>query len=208
MPVEWRKQPPGEKYLELDWIQEKIPKSYSLDMSRGWCLRHPNTTFRYNPMVPARTALTAITGLMNNLSNRWQFTVKKVDEWIEISPSHPMYQSILRQKQDIIRQVKEGLAHVDRAISDVELLIHDQRKYKIILDFIANKDDHSLKAMFIDQVDVNLPEGVSLRSIAPRWPTIIADFMELGDDDDTKEKVQKKLGTSMAEAVVLATKLK
>jgi hypothetical protein len=62
--------------------------------------------------------------------------------------------------------------------------------------------------MFIDQVDVGLPEGVSLRSIAPRWPTIIADFMELTDEDDTRDKVQKKLETSMAEAVVLATKVK
>jgi len=208
MPVEWRKQKPGEKYLDFDWIQENIPQTHDEDMSRGWSLRHPNTTFRYNPTVPARTALTAITGLMNNLQNRWHFTVKKVDEYIEISPSHPMYQSIVRQKQDIIRQVKEGLSHVDRAISDVELLMHDRRKYKIILDFFANNDDHSLKAMFIDQVDVNLPEGVSLRSIAPRWPTIIADFMQLKDEDDTKEKVQKKLGTSMAEAVVLATKVK
>lgn len=208
MPVEWRKQKPGKKYLDFNWIHENIPKTHSEDMSRGWALRHPNTTFLYNPTVPARTALTAISGLVNNLQNRWHFTVKKVDEYIEISPSHPMYQSIIRQKQDIIRQVKEGLAHVDRAISDVELLMHDQRKYKIILDFIAKDDAHSLKAMFLDQVDVNLPEGVSLRSIAPRWPTIIADFMELDDDDDTKEKVQKKLGTSMAEAVVLTTKVK
>ena len=208
MPIEWRTKAPGEKYLEFDWIQEKIPKSYRDDMSRGWSLRHPNTTFRYNPTVPARTALTAITGLMNNLQNRWEFTVKKVDEYIEISPSHPMYQSIVRQKQDIIRQVKEGLAHVDRAISDVELLLHDQRKYKIILDFIAKKDDHSLKAMFIDQVDVNLPEGVSLRSIAPRWPTIIADFIGLTDEDDEVDKIMKKLGTSKAEAVVLTTKVK
>jgi len=209
MPVEWREQKPGEKYLDFDWIHENIKKMHPVeDMSRGWSLRHPNTTFRYNPTVPARTALTAITGLMNNLVNRWEFKVLKVDEWIEISPSHPMYQSIVRQKQDIIRQVKEGLAHVDRAISDVELLIHDQRKYREILDFFAENDEHSLKAMFIDQVDVNLPEGVSLRSIAPRWPTIIADFQLLDDEDDTKEKIKKKLETSMAEAVVLATKVR
>jgi len=209
MPVEWREFKPGTKYLDFDWIHENIPKMHpGEDMSRGWSLRHPNTTFRYNPTVPARTFLTTITGLMNSLDNRWDFNVVKVDEWIEISPSHPMYQSIVKQKQDIIRQVKEGLAHVDRAISDVELLIHDQRKYKIILSFFAKKDEHSLKAMFIDQVDVNLPEGVSLRSIAPRWPTIIADFQELTDEDDTKEKIKKKLDTSMAEAVVLATKVR
>lgn len=208
MPVKWREKAPGEKYLDFDWIHERIPTTHFGDMSRGWSLRHPNTTFRYNPTVPSRTALSSITGLMNNLQNRWQFTVKKVDEWIEVSPSHPMYQSIVRQKQDIIRQVKEGLAHVDRAISDVELLTHDYRKYKEILSFFETKDEHSLKSMFIDQVDVNLPEGVSLRSIAPRWPTIIADFMELDKEDNTVKKIMEKLKTSKAEAVVLTTKVK
>ena len=208
MPVEWRQQPPGEKYLDFDDIHLDIPRTHKGDMSRGWSLRHPNTTFRYNPMVPSRTALTALSILMNNLQNRWEFRVAKVDEYIEISPSHPMYQSVVRQKQDIIRQVKEGLAHVDRAISDVELLVHDRRKYKEILTFFEKKDEHSLKAMFIDQVDVSLPEGVSLRSIAPRWPTIIADFMDLDDEHDEPEKIMKKLGTSKAEAVVLATKVR
>lgn len=208
MPVEWRQQPPGKKYLDFDLIHLEIPGTKSMEMSRGWCLRHPNTTYKYNPTVPARTALSALSGLMNNLQNRWEFKVIKVDEYIEISPSHPMYQSIVRQKRDIIREVKEGLAHVDRAISDVELLMHDYRRYKEILYFFEKKDVHSLKAMFIDQVDVNLPEGVSLRSIAPRWPTIIADFMELNDEDDTVDMITKKLGTSKAEAVVLATKVR
>jgi hypothetical protein len=208
MPVEWREQTPGEKYLDFDWIDEQIPKTHFGDMSRGWCLRHPNTTFKYNPTVPAKVAMTALSGLMNNLQNRWDFRVYKVDEYIEISPSHPMFQSIVRQKQDIIRQVKEGLAQVDRAVSDVELLTHDRRRYKEILYFFEKKDEHSLKAMFIDQVDVNLPEGVSLRSIAPRWPTIIADFMELNPDEDKTDVIMKKLGTSKAEAVILATKMR
>jgi hypothetical protein len=87
-------------------------------------------------------------------------------------------------------------------------LTHDRRKYKEILFFFEKKDEHSLKAMFIDQVDVNLPEGVSLRSIAPRWPTIIADFMELDPDEDKTDIIMKKLGTSKAEAVILATKMR
>ncbi len=208
MPVEWREQTPGEKYLDFDWLHDQIPKTHFGDMSWGWSLRHPNTTYKYNPTVPARVALTALSGLMNNLQNRWQFRVYKVDEYTEISPSHPMYQSIIRQKQDIIRQVKEGLAQVDRAVSDVELLTHDYRRYKEILFFFEKKDEHSLRAMFIDQVDVNLPEGVSLRSIAPRWPTIIADFMELNPEDDKTDAITKKLGTSKAEAVILATKVR
>jgi hypothetical protein len=199
---------PEEKYLDFDFIHNTIPRVHNGDSSYGWCLRHPNTTFRYNPTVPSGTSLTVLTGLVNNLMNRWEFHVLKVDEWMEISPSHPYYQTMIRQKQDIIRQVKEGLATVDRAISDVELLMHDARRYKEILSFFSKKDEHSLKAMFIDQVDVNLPEGVSLRSIAPRWPTIIADFQQLDDEDDTPEKIMKKLEVSRAEAVVLATKVR
>jgi hypothetical protein len=207
MPVMWRSEI-GEKYLDFDYIHKQIPRAHEGDSSYGWCLRHPNTTFRYNPTIPSGNSLTALTGLVNNLQNRWEFNVVKVDEWLEVSPSHPYYQTIIRQKQDIIRQIKEGLATVDRAISDVELLMHDARKYKEILSFFAKKDEHSLKAIFVDQVDVNLPEGVSLRSIAPRWPTIIADFQQLDDEDDTMEKITKKLEVSKAEAVVLTTKVR
>jgi len=208
MVVKWREQPPGEKYLDFDWLHENMPRSGGEETSRGWALRHPQSTFRYNPTVPVRSTQQALIILVNNMKNRWEFNVVKVDEWTEISPSHPYYQTITKQKQELIRQVKEGLAQIDRAISDTELLMHDKRRYKEILSYIAEKDEHSLKAMFIDHVDVNLPEGVSLRSIAPRWPTIIADFQELEDEDDTPEKIMKKMEISRAEAVVLATKVR
>jgi len=208
MPVEWRTFPPGDKYLDFDWLDENIPKAYDGDSSHGWCERHPNTTFRYNPTVPAGNTLNILTGLVNNLQNRWEFNVVKVDEWIEISPSHPLYQTIVRQKQDLIRQIKEGLAHVDRAISDVELLAHDARRYKEILGYFARKDEHSLKAMFIDQVDARLPEGISMLSLVRRWPTLIADFQFLNDEDDTVDKILKRIDVSRAEAVVLATKVR
>jgi hypothetical protein len=207
MPVQWRT-PIGEKYLDIEFIHSKIPRTTSTDSSMGWALRHPNTTFRYNPTVPAKTSLAVFTGLVNMMQNRWEFNVVKVEEWTEISPSHSYYQTITKQKHDLVRQVKEGLAQIDRAVSDTELLMHDRRRYKEILSYFEEKDEHSLKAMFIDQVDVNLPEGVSLRSIAPRWPTIIADFQELKDEDDTPEKIMKKIEVSKAEAVVLATKVR
>jgi hypothetical protein len=208
MVVKWRERKIGDKYLDWEWLLEHMPKSFPRDSSHGYCSRHPNTAFRYNPTVPVRTSLAVLTGLVNQLQNRWEFNVHKVDEWVEISPSHPYYQSIIKQKREMIREIKEGLAHVDRAISDVELLFHDKRRYKEILSYFSEKDEHSLKAMFIDMVDVNLPEGVSLRSIAPRWPTIIADFQELSDEDDTTEKIRKKIEVSKAEAVVLTTKVR
>ncbi|MDI6826421.1 MAG: hypothetical protein QMD36_04505 [Candidatus Aenigmarchaeota archaeon] len=207
-PETWTRWPMERRYLSIDWIKENIPKTHELDMSLGFVERLRNCTFRYNPTVSRGTTFHMMTALLNMMSNRWEFNVQKVDEWFEISTSHPYYQSITKQKHELVREVKEGLAHVDRAISDVELLAHDARRYREILTYFKEKDEHSLKAMFIDLVDVNLPEGVSLRSIAPRWPTIIADFMILTDEDDTVEKIQKKIKVSKAEAVVLTTKVK
>jgi hypothetical protein len=204
----WRRPSFTERYLDIDYIQSQIPRTHPTDMSLGWAERLRNCTFRYNPTISQRTTLSVMTFLVNNMSNRWEFNVHKVDEWFEIATSHPFYQAITKQKHDLIREIKEGLSHVDRAISDVELLAHDARRYREILSYVEEKDEHSLKAMFIDLVDVNLPEGVSLRSIAPRWPTIIADFQELTDEDDEVEKISKKIEVSKAEAVVLATKVR
>ncbi len=208
--VEWTRPPIGERYLSIDTIREKIAKfqTHPNDMSHGWAERLRNCTFRYNPTMPNRTTISAMTFLVNNMSNRWEFNVQKVDEWFEIATSHPFYQAVTKQKHDLVREIKEGLSHVDRAISDVELLAHDARRYKEILSYVSEKDEHSLKAMFIDLVDVNLPEGVSMRSIAPRWPTIIADFQELSDEEDEVEKIKKKIDVSKAEAVILATKIR
>jgi len=208
MVVKWREKTPGKRYIDIDDLNRMIPKVSDNDISQGFALRAPQMTLRYNPTVPARTSLTVLTGIVNNMNNRWEFWVSKVDDFIDVSPSHEFNQSVIKQKHELIRQAKEGLAQIDRAVSDTELLMHDVRRYKEILKFFSEKDEHSLKAMFIDQVDVNLPEGVSLRSIAPRWPTIIADFQELDEEHDTPEKIMKKIDVSKAEAVVLATKIR
>jgi len=207
MPIDWRK-PLGQKYLDLEEIHNEIQKSCANDWSMGWVYKSPNVDFRFNPTVIVPTITNFLMSFVNQMNNRWEFKVFKVDEFMESSTSHPYFQTLIKQKHELIRQVKEGLAHVDRAISDVELLMHDARRYREILSFIAKKDEHSLRAMFIDQVDVHLPEGVSMRSIAPRWPTIIADFQELHLEDTTVDKIIKRIEINKAEAVVLATKIR
>ena len=67
-------------------------------------------------------------------------------------------------------------------------------------------DNHSLRSMFIDQVDMHTGEGISIRSIVSRWPTLISDFMRMEDPDIDVEKVMKSMDVSRAEAVVLVTK--
>ena len=142
---------------------------------------------------------------------KWDWTVTKADEWIEVSPTHKeYYDRTIATKQMLESTIKTGLASAAQSVADFELMSHDLRKYKEILTYYNEKEEHSLRAMFVDQVDIHTDvpgQPVSMRSIAPRWPTIIADFMRLKDEEDIGE-IQKKLDISKAEAVILVTKNK
>lgn len=182
---------------------------------------------------PLGKGIETITGLLFQLP-RWGFERFKIDEWIEVTPVFQQYyQLTVQQKQQIEQQIKTGLASATQAISDLELVSHDFRKYKEFNDFftkiekgkslikqgkkeegekLKNEGEQTLKAIFIDQVDIHTGEGVALRSIASRWPTVIADFMQMKDKDVDYKKIakdyKKDLAISEAEAVILATKNK
>ena len=160
---------------------------------------------------------------------KWEYQAHKIEEFIEVNPSYAQYyQLTLKQKEEIESKIKQGLASASQAVADLELLRHDQRKYLEFLHYLGYddegyyklgggdkiiekpelKDEHSLKAVFIDQVDTHTGEGISMRSIVSRWPTIIVDFQKMEDDDLDVDKIKEKLDVSKAEAVVLATKNK
>ncbi len=151
---------------------------------------------------------------------KWEYQVQKGDEWIEVSPSHRAYYELThKQKEELEVRIKSGLASAAQAVADLELIKHDQRKYKEFLEYFGyeftgnefeetgNRDEHSIKAMFVDLVDVHTGEGISMRSIVTRWPTLITDFIRLDDETDI-DKVKNKMNVSNAEAVVLVTKNK
>lgn len=136
------------------------------------------------------------------------WVVVKADEWIEVSPTHSQYFQLTQaQKQALEDKIKVGLTSAAQILGEYEMLLHDLRKYREIVDAIKKNDEHVLRAIFVDQVDIHTGEGVSLRTIVTRWPTIIYDFMKLGEEEDPDE-IAKKLNISKAEAVILATKNK
>jgi hypothetical protein len=153
---------------------------------------------------------------------KWEYQVQRASQSIEITPAYTQYyQMVLRQKEEFETKIKAGLASAAQSVADLELLKHDERKYREFLGYFGmkvengkvmddpkSKDEHSLKAIFVDQVDVHTGEGVSMRSIVSRWPTLITDFMRLADTDTDMDVVRKKLDISKAEAVVLVTKNK
>ncbi|MEM7813310.1 MAG: hypothetical protein QW548_00220 [Candidatus Aenigmatarchaeota archaeon] len=140
---------------------------------------------------------------------KWDMQVHKASEEIEVSPVHAQYyQLTMKQKEELEAKIKSGLASAAQAISDYELLRHDERKYREFKKYYETKDEHSLRAVFIDQVDVHTGEGISMRSIISRWPTLISDFLRLTPEDTDPDKVKSRLNISKAEAIVLVTKNK
>ncbi|NIO44852.1 MAG: hypothetical protein GTN36_04865 [Candidatus Aenigmarchaeota archaeon] len=138
--------------------------------------------------------------------------VEKADEWIEVPPTHKeYYERTMATKQMLESTIKTGLTSAAQAVADFELMSHDIRKYREILTYFHEGDEHVLKSMFIDQVDIHtdLPgQPIALRSIVSKWPTVIADFMRLDDKDTIPKKVADKYDISQAEAVILVTKNK
>ncbi|MBI2545370.1 MAG: hypothetical protein HYW22_02100 [Candidatus Aenigmarchaeota archaeon] len=161
------------------------------------------------------------------------FEVFKMDEQIDVSPSFKQYYDLtLQQNAALEAQLKAGLGQVANAIHDYELIAHDLRKYKEYLDYFVKMEEGEhlmkskkkgdmekgepmkkegaqlLKSVFIDQVDAHTGEGIALRTITQRWPTIIVDFMRLDDKDIDQKDIAKKYQFTEAEGSILATKNK
>ena len=156
---------------------------------------------------------------------KWNYKLKKIDEWMSVSPVHTQsYELTVGQKQKLEGMIKQGLASAAQAVADFELARHDLRKYEEIINYFVrakgmekdskgkkkDKDEHVLRSLFIDRVDAYTGENFSMISMTKRWPTIITDFIRMGKltEDDKKEidKIKDKLEVSQAEATVLRTK--
>ncbi len=140
---------------------------------------------------------------------KWRWNMVKVNESIVLTPTPPpAFSSLLSQKERLEGMIKSGLASAAQAVADYELLKHDERKYREILDYFerAKEDEHVLRALFVDRVDAYTGEGYSMISMAKRWPTIISDFIKMKSEWKDTETIRKELKVSQAEAVVLKTK--
>jgi len=142
---------------------------------------------------------------------KWRYTVKKADDFLFVSPVWAEFYNItITQKQKIEAAIKAGLTSAAQAVADFELLSHDTRRYKEIINFFlkAQKtgDEHILRSLFVDRVDAYTGEGYSMVTMARRWPTIITDFIRMKSELDEVDEIRKELSVSAAEATVLKTK--
>ena len=142
---------------------------------------------------------------------KWTYHIKKVDEFMEVTPTWAEYYNLtIAQKQKLEASIKTGLTSAAQAVSDFELLKHDLRRYREILDYFIkshkHKDEHVLRSLFVDRVDAHTGEGYSMITMTKRWPTIITDFIRMKSEWNNRDTVRKELDLSDAEATVLMTK--
>lgn len=144
---------------------------------------------------------------------KWGYAVKKVDEYIEVTPTWREYYDLtIGQKEKIEHTIKSGLTSASQAVADYELLKHDLRRYREVLDYFISaskyKDEHVLRSLFVDRVDAHTGEGYSMITMTKRWPTIITDFIRMKSDGMDRDRIRKELDVTDAEATVLLTKSK
>jgi hypothetical protein len=146
------------------------------------------------------------------------YHVSKVDEWMEVNPNFPeIHGQMMEAKHKLEGSIKSGLASAMQAITDYELISHDYRRYKEIVEYFkkGREDEHVLRSLFVDRVDAHTGDMFSMIGMAKRWPTIIADFMKMKNEwtdpgktpaGEQLDKIRKELDVSQAEATVLKTK--
>jgi len=139
--------------------------------------------------------------LVAQLGN-WEFNVRKVDEWIEISPTHKgYYDLVMGEKEKLEVKIKTVIDDIIKHVSDLELLEHDFRRYKEFNDYFKTNDEHSIKAVFVDLVDFHSGESagggagrlsMSFMQQNNIFPTIIQDFYEMTSEEDLEKKDRLK----------------
>lgn len=140
---------------------------------------------------------------------KWHYLVEKADEFLRVTPTAPpAFAPMMAQKERLEGHIKAGLASAAQAVADYELLKHDERKYKEILDYfeMGKKDEHVLRALFVDRVDAYMGEGYSMITMTKRWPTIIGDFLKMKSEWKDTTVIRDNLKVTQVEANVLKTK--
>jgi hypothetical protein len=184
------------------WVLKENPLGYAV---MGW----PREMFIVLDYTALRGSASNVFWTFTHRVGKLRYNIAKVDEWVEINPNYvDLYNQMLGQKQRIEGAIKSSLASVAQAVADYELLKHDSRRYREILDYFVKgkKDQHVMRSLFVDRVDAFTGEGYSLVTMAKRWPTIITDFIRMKDEWEDVGEIRKELDVSQAEATVLKTK--
>jgi hypothetical protein len=201
------------KFLTVKWLEKWSGDNKGIvNGGEAICNQPPDQKIMINATTPFGHG-NLIYMMLTYTMPKLHYNLLKVDEHITVSPAYPeMYGRIIAKKRELEGHIKGGLASAAQAVADYELLKHDERKYREIMDYFeeGRKDEHVLRALFIDRIDAHTGEGYSMISMTKRWPTVITDFIRLSTidkkDRSSTKKIRTALSISEAESTVLKTK--
>jgi len=203
---------PGEEIGEPEWEKYINPYKQAKWVGFADLVHPPDQQIALDLTGPIGIWGDLYYGVVAQLEN-WEYNVKKIDEWIEISPTHKAYYDmVMGQKEALEIKIKRVVDDLIKQVSDLELLEHDMRRYKEFSDYFKAKDEHSLKAVFVDMVDFHAGEGtpgrlsMSFMQQNNIFPTIVQDFFSMQSEDDLEKGRLKDLPT--VEKNMLKTKWK
>ncbi len=124
-------------------------------------------------------------GMIDFMKKKGYF-VKKVTDWLEISPRSAFYQDMMTKKSNIEQSLGRILPAVSDVRRDMELIKHDLRKLENVMSHFETKDVSILKSDFVDLVDAHSPISMISLANSGRFPTIIVDFYKCRSASDVE----------------------
>lgn len=142
------------------------------------------------------------------------YTVKKTEEKVFISPQNQLHQSFRQRRKEAEQNIQEKMQSIGRLKKEKHMLEHDIRKLRSRVEAIKAKDETQLKSDFVELVDganAGSQQGgeAAMKTLQERniYPSITADFHEIESVEDLEEG--NKLGDIPAnEKAVLKKKYK
>jgi hypothetical protein len=127
------------------------------------------------------------------------YTVKKYEESMHVSPQSQMHSQFMERKQQAEQNIKQSMQGYQQLIKDKHMLEHDIRKLRSRVEAINSRDETVLKGDFIELVDgagQSPRQGGDQMSIKAYrdqsiYPSIVADFNEMDSVGDLKTAEQK-----------------
>ncbi len=128
-----------------------------------------------------------------------EYTVEKVEESVYVSPDSQLHNQLMQQHQNAEQRVKETKRNLSQLLKQKHMLEHDIRKLRSRIEDIQEGNETRIKADFIELVDGAGAAGqgggdrAALKFLRDQniYPSIVADFNEMGSIDDLKTAKDK-----------------
>lgn len=115
------------------------------------------------------------------------YTVKKLNDWIEVSPQSEYFQGLVQKKSNIEQQIKKVMMNLSDMRKQLEMLRHDRRKLERIVEHKEEGDIHTLKSDYVDLVDRNTEMSLLDLANSGKFPSIVVDFYEIETEEDIED---------------------